>query len=204
MPPKIESIFDKEHTIAQFFDFYKPLIKNRDPKQMLDSLKQFRILCASRTGNIGSEAINELISHRFFSRNDQALYPGRCIMITRNDYSLGLYNGDIGVIMYLQDDIPVACFPGPDDSIREFPPSLLPDYETSFAMTIHKSQGSEYNNIFLILGEKSNKMLSKELIYTGITRARDHVTLFSSTTCLTDASQNKTQRFSGLRLHLES
>ena len=121
-------------------------------------------------------------------------------MITRNDHSLELYNGDIGVIL-VENDIPTAYFPEKKNIMRSFSPALLPDYETAFAMTIHKSQGSEYEHVLMIL--PTQEKVSRQLVYTGITRAKKHVEILSDIKTLMMAAHNTSERFSGLRTHLE-
>ena len=94
-------------------------------------------------------------------------------MITRNDYNLKLFNGDIGIILPDADSgEPRAFFPGPDNTVRKFLPLRLPEHETAYALTVHKSQGSEFDRVLLVLPDRESPVLSRELLYTGITRAR--------------------------------
>ncbi len=128
-------------------------------------------------------------------------YRGRPIMITRNDYNLKLFNGDIGVVFpdaEANDEMRV-CFAYADGAIRKFPPSRLPAHETVFAMTIHKSQGSEFGAVLLILPGDDAPILTRELIYTGLTRARDHVEIWSPESVLRAALSKRASRTSGLR-----
>ncbi|WDE97143.1 exodeoxyribonuclease V subunit alpha [Lentisphaera profundi] len=200
LPTKIESILDK--TLKKFFDEYLAILRTKEVSTILAKLNEARILCAGRSGNYGSEALNTFISKKIFNQNDEALYHGRALMITRNDNSLKLYNGDIGVVL-ITNDLPKVYFLGDNNTIREFPPSVLPDYESSFAMTIHKSQGSEYNKVYLVLSDKSERLLSKELFYTGITRAKEYVEIYADHKELLNACKKITQRFSGLLKRLK-
>ena len=166
-------------------------------KPILEELKSFRLLTASRKGYLGSENLNSLISKERFSKNDQALYHGRCVMIRKNNKALEIYNGDVGVIL-MNEGVPRVYFNGPNESVRSFSPTILPDFETGFAMTIHKSQGSEYNNILLVLSAPSKQKLSKELIYTGVTRAKKSVSIFVDKEKFPIYCTTRTERHSGL------
>ena len=186
------------HGLKAYFKVYKELIQSATPEEILQQLSTLKILCATRVGSWGSETMNELISSCFFHRDDNNLYHGRCIMISRNDHGLELYNGDLGVIL-VKDGIPTAYFPGKDKQFRSFSPTLLPQFETAFAMTIHKSQGSEYQHVMMVLPPQ--EMITRQLVYTGITRARQQVDVFSEINTLMAAAQNTNERLSGLRQH---
>ncbi|MDD7986673.1 exodeoxyribonuclease V subunit alpha [Lentisphaera marina] len=205
LPEKVENLLKNE--LLKDFNHYKNLVQKstaKEAKQILEALNKFRILCAGRNGYFGSENLNEMISKKIFKCLDDSLYLGRAIMITRNDYGISLFNGDIGVILEDDDQLPKAYFTDADGEVRAFPPSVLPDYETAFAMTIHKSQGSEYKNVYLLLSDKSERLLGKELIYTGITRAKEKVTLYSDHAPLLQACKKVTKRHSGLSLRIEN
>ena len=103
-------------------------------------------------------------------------------MITRNDYNLRLFNGDVGIILpdHGQDNELRAFFRDAGGNTRKFPPVMLPEHETVFAMTVHKSQGSEFESILFILPDYDSPVLTRELIYTGITRAKKHVEIWGS------------------------
>ena len=186
-------------SLNSYFKEYKNSLSSMNKDEVLKGLGQLRILTSTRIGSFGSETINREISRAFFNHDDNDLYHGRCIMISRNDHSLELFNGDVGVIL-IEDDIPAAYFPGKDGTLRSFSPSVLPDFETAFAMTIHKSQGSEYNQIIIVLPD--NDLITRQLVYTGITRARKSVEIISEMKTLFKAAQNPIKRFSGLRRRL--
>ena len=190
------SVLSKIESLSTFFKNYQNELKTENAESILEYLNCLRILTATRVRQYGSENINREISRHFFGRDDNDLYPGRCIMVSTNDHSLELYNGDVGVILE-NDGIPTAFFPGKDNELRSFSPSVLPDFETAFAMTIHKSQGSEYDNILIVLPDGDH--ITRQLLYTGITRARKSVEVISELRTLLKAAQNSTQRFSGLR-----
>lgn len=147
-------------------------------ERLFEQLREFRVLCALRNGAEGAERINASITRRLHQMGlaslESAWYPGRPVMVTRNDYQLELYNGDTGIVLPLPEDphkLAVA-FPGVDGRPRWIAPARLPDCETVFAVTVHKSQGSEFGEVVLQLPEQPGPVLCRELIYTAITRAR--------------------------------
>ena len=123
-------------------------------------------------------------------------------MITRNDYNLGLFNGDMGITMPdpMSDNNDLyVFFPETSGELKRFLPHRLPEHETVYAMTIHKSQGSEFEDVHLVLPDKDYPILTKELIYTGITRAEKSVTIWGSENVLRASISRKIERSSGLR-----
>jgi exodeoxyribonuclease V alpha subunit len=193
----------------QFFSEYKTALidYHKDaagPAEILDLLKNFRILSATRSGSLGSENLNELISKEFFYKNDHSLYHGRCVMIKKNNKSLEIYNGDVGVILHSAGKSPMVYFPGANNTMREFSPTILPEFETAFAMTIHKSQGSEYRDVILMLSPRGKGLMTKELIYTGATRAKESVGIYTKFEELLEACRLRTKRYSGLANRLQS
>lgn len=171
---------------------------------------QYQILCALREGPLGVSGLNQAIEQGLQIQTDATgkprWYLGRPVIIMQNDYGLNLYNGDIGLLLPKQDEDGrvnlKAAFVGADQSIRWLQPSRLPSHETVFAMTVHKSQGSEFEHCALVLPDYDTQVLSKELIYTGITRAKGHLTCISESSVLQQALKRKVQRASGLRERL--
>jgi len=158
---------------------------NHWAKQVLDAFDTFQVLCALRRGPWGVEGLNQRIEQWLFAGQLPALwYEGRPVMITRNDYNLGLMNGDVGITLKDSTGKLRVAFPsensGDTVNIRWVSPMRLPDVETAFAITVHKSQGSEFNHVALVLPETKTPVLTRELIYTGITRAKDNFTLLES------------------------
>lgn len=183
---------------------------------VLKAFDQFRLLCALRKGEFGVEGLNERIAHALCAQglisNVEGWYEGRPVLVTKNDYSLGLMNGDIGIAMLLPNEDATADEHAPKQVLRVvFPrndglgrvryvlPSRLTAVETVFAMTVHKSQGSEFVHTALILPDRLNPVLTKELLYTGITRARHTLTLIEGHSGIfVGAVQRKVERISGL------
>ena len=175
-----------------------------NPHKALMALNTFRILCAVRKGPFGVERLNRLIAEILASKGliqtNRRWYHGRPIMITKNDHGIGLYNGDVGLILRYREDQNVlkAFFIGPDNQLKKFLPARLPEHETVFAMTVNKSQGSEFEHVLMVLPDKLSKVLTRELVYTGITRARKSIEIWGTQTTFTVAVSNKTYRQSGL------
>ena len=182
--------------------------------QVLQAFDQFRLLSALRKGEFGVEGLNERIVHLLYAKqwisDTQGWYEGRPVLVTQNDYGLGLMNGDIGITLRLPSDAAHSdteqalrvAFPRNDGQggVRFVLPSRLTAVETVFAMTVHKSQGSEFTHTALILPDRLNPVLSKELLYTGITRARNKFTLIESHPGIFAASvRRKVERVSGLQ-----
>jgi exodeoxyribonuclease V alpha subunit len=122
-------------------------------------------------------------------------------MITVNDYNLKLFNGDIGIVLPDPDSDgdPRVFFPSPDGGVRKVSPVRLPLHDTVFAMTIHKSQGSEFNRLLLLLPVNDSEVLTRELIYTGLTRAKSAVEIWGDEEVFRSAVSRRVERTSGLR-----
>ena len=173
------------------------------PEQIFAAFNRFRILCAVRQGSRGVEGINQSVEQYLGQKGYDCLsriwYPGRPVLITRNDYSLDLYNGDIGICLPDPGDgSPRVWFERPDGSLKSCLPYRLPQCETAFALTVHKCQGSEFDDILVVLPGEDRAVLSRELIYTAVTRARKGVLVSAAKEIFAPALARKIQRFSGL------
>jgi exodeoxyribonuclease V alpha subunit len=181
---------------------YAPYLTATDPAESLARLNGFRILCALKQGPYGVGALNTLAEDVLEAAGlikpvDQQ-YHGRPILITTNDSRLRLFNGDVGIILKTGDGLK-AFFPGPEGVPRTFAPGRLPEHVTVFAMTVHKSQGSEFGHVLMVLPERDTQVLTRELIYTGITRARARLDLWAEPMVLQTAVARRIKRTSGLR-----
>lgn len=189
----------------KFDTWIAPLSSISIPETALASLEKFRILCALKKGSFGVESINsrfhQLQYKHGHTTSDTNVYKGQPIMIAGNNPRLGLFNGDTGLIIPDPSDKTSlkAVFKMPDSTFRFFNPYHLPSYDTAYSLTVHKSQGSEFDNVLLILGNTQNPLLTKELLYTAITRARKSVEIWSSEQVLLSAIKNRINRNSGLR-----
>ena len=174
-------------------------------RSVLLSFESFRILCAVREGDWGVTGLNEAIEQRFdgagLIKKRGEWYVGRPVMITRNDYGTGVFNGDIGLTLAdpaRPRSLRVYFLEG--EAVRSVLATRLRQVETAYAMTVHKSQGSEFKHTVLVLPKERGAMIARELIYTGITRASAVFTLVTpAPAVLADAIARRTQRASGLR-----
>jgi exodeoxyribonuclease V alpha subunit len=214
---------------AELVPRFRDCLAAGDPAAVLDAFNGFRVLCAVRDGPFGVDGINRVVEALLerdgvIRRDGRRHYPGRPLMITSNDYGLGLYNGDIGIVLAapcadspeastgVAGEAPLRAWfetdrddrgdAGQSDadgpSLRPIIPGRLPAAETVFAMTVHKSQGSEFGDVILVLPPYPSRALTRELVYTGITRARRRVTLITPVERLIDAASQPVERASGL------
>lgn len=189
---------------AAVLGHYAAVLEAAGPKEALDGFGHFRILCAVREGPYGMTALNRLVEEiladhlpALRSRIRMGIYPGKPVMVTANNYTLKVFNGDTGVVWNLAGNSRVH-FPDETGAIRAIARERLPEHETAFAMTVHKSQGSEFDHVLLVLPDKDNPVLTRELIYTGLTRAKKSVRVLSGIELLSGALQRQAQRRSGL------
>lgn len=173
-------------------------------RQVLRTFDRFRILCAVHDGDWGDRSINEQVQKALDAagllKANTEWFVGRPIMVTRNDKALGVFNGDVGVVLPAFGRIQAlrACFLDGDD-VRSVSVSRLAHVETAFAMTIHKSQGSEFAHTVMVLPPTGSDILTRELVYTAITRAREHLTVVEPRQgLLGEAIVRKVRRVSGL------
>jgi exodeoxyribonuclease V alpha subunit len=175
-----------------------------DPRSALAALDRFRILCAVRQGPYGVETINRLAEAALAAESliepGASHFHGRPIIILRNDYTLRLFNGDVGLILRDSEAGHALCafFVAPDGALRKIVPARLPEHETVWSMTVHKSQGSEFERVLLILPDRDYPVLTRELLYTAITRPKKAVEIWQRESVLRTAIARRTERLSGL------
>jgi exodeoxyribonuclease V alpha subunit len=181
-----------------------------DPRSALESFGRFQILCALRVGPFGVVSINNFAEEvlgqqgliHFDSLPARPWYKGRPILITRNNYNLGLFNGDVGIAWPDPDSSSAELyvfFPSGDGRVKRYPTHGLPDHETVFALTVHKGQGSEFDEVVLILPDRDYPVLTRELLYTGLTRAKQKFSIWTNPSILSNTIERKIERASGLR-----
>jgi exodeoxyribonuclease V alpha subunit len=178
------------------------VIDARSPEAALTALADFRLLCATNRGPYGVETLNRVIERELRDRGrieSGEWYRGRPILVTDNDYTVDLFNGDVGVCFSETDDRLRVWFPASGGGLRALSPAQLPAHETAWAMTVHKSQGSEFARVVVVLPERDSPLLTRELVYTAVTRGRRQVTLVGSTDTLSAAMARTAHRTSGLR-----
>ncbi len=183
---------------------YRRYLTAEEPAAKLAALAEFRILCALRHGPYGVEALNavaeRILVHHGLIHLDAPFYVGRPVLVTRNDHTLQLYNGDIG---FVEESASTEAgrrvlFAGPDGTLRAIAPHRLPPVETAFALTVHKSQGSEFSSVLLVLPDRDSPVLTRELVYTGLTRARHSACILADTNRFSTAVRRMSRRTSGL------
>ena len=193
----------KERAVEGFGDYLRA-IPLGDPEEIFALFDSFRILCALRQGPSGVEGINgaveRLLADAGLIEPGRRWYPGRPVMIMVNDYQQRLFNGDVGIILPdAEGDYELrAFFRDASGRVRKFHPLRLPQHETVYAMTVHKSQGSEFQRVLLILPDRDVPLLTRELVYTGLTRAKNSVELWCPEEVLRVALSRRIKRASGL------
>ncbi|MBI4861944.1 MAG: exodeoxyribonuclease V subunit alpha [Candidatus Riflebacteria bacterium] len=192
----------------QYLLLTRPLDPDRADSQpaasmeRLRAFERFRLLCAHRRGAHGVDRLNRLAERALESagllRLDGPFYPGRPVMITENNYDISLFNGDIGFVIHERSRA-VCEFVEADGHRREISLFRLPPHETVYGMTVHKSQGSEFEEVVVVLPDAASPLLTRELLYTAVTRARRKVTLVGSPASVRQAVGRRIQRSSGLK-----
>jgi len=176
-----------------------------DPAQALAQASRLRLLTAVREGAQGARGLNARVEAVLSGRRigvPPAWFPGRLLLVVENSYRHGLFNGDVGICLADEAGTPLAWFPG-TDGVRAFHPAALPAHESAFAMTVHKAQGSEFDEVWLQLPRGDSRVLSRELVYTGLTRARSALHVAGSAEVIAAALSRHASRISGLRWRLE-
>ena len=187
---------------------YTPFLTAQGEHQCFDALGRFRVLAAHRRGPHGVEKLNPLIAEALADegllRPTTQWYVRRPILVTENEYQVGLFNGDVGLVLPDPDDDDAvrAWFVTPQGVTRKLAPSRLPPHETVFAMTVHKAQGSEFEEVAVILPSEVSPIATRELLYTAITRPRKRVTLFACKEVISASVLQPVERASGLRARL--
>jgi len=181
---------------------YTQYLVCQDVETALQRFARYRVLCAAHDGALGEEAFNRQLAERLRQRGRLeagAQAHGTPVMVSVNDYELELYNGDIGLLWRAADGTLDACFPQLDGQVRRIPAASLPAHVPAWALTVHKSQGSEFEEVLLILPDDVNSpLLLRELLYTGITRARRRLLLHGSAEAFVRACTSPATRSSGL------
>jgi exodeoxyribonuclease V alpha subunit len=187
--------------LAWLYAAYEPVFHCDCANDALQVYEKTRLLCATNRGPFGVEWLNRMISKAMLARNNLAetdLFHGLPILIKRNHHQLGLYNGDSGILWQHANGLR-ACFRNSAGDIRDLAINRLPDFAPAWASTVHKSQGSEFDSVFLVLpSDPNSEALSRELLYTAITRARQRFILHAAESVVISSIESLTQRHSGL------
>ena len=189
-----------DDALGQIWSRVMAVVRAATPEEALAALTRVRILCALRRGPYGVEGINARVEARLRAEGLAAgeWAHGRPVLVTANDPHSGLFNGDVGVLLHGRDGHGIkAWFPGPPEP-RTVPLAALPNHDTAWAMTVHRSQGSEFDSVLLVLPPQAHELSSPELLYTGVTRARSRIVLAADEAALRAACQQRPPRRTGL------
>lgn len=208
---KIDDLNNIIKTISKKYKKYLKKIKNnKNKKKIINHFNKYRILTAKKKTNFGTKKINHIIEkmlheQRYIKKKNKSSedYEGRPIMITENNYNLSLFNGETGIILKEKCKLK-AFFYKPNNLIKQINILCLPEYETAYAITVHKSQGSEFDEICLILPPIFDSNIKKELIYTAVTRAKKKITIYANINNFIKTIKNPTKRCSDLIDQLSS
>ena len=186
-------------------------LRAASPAEAFASFARSRILCAVRQGPFGVAAINQLaegiLARKGLARSRGPWYHGRPVIINRNDYQVRLFNGDIGITWEEPRQVnsgptPLAVmFPSESGEMRRVLPSRLPEHETVFGMTVHKAQGSEFDYVLLILPNQASPVLTREMLYTAVTRARKRVEIWAPKEAIEASIERRVTVIPGFGMH---
>ncbi|MFZ5562718.1 MAG: exodeoxyribonuclease V subunit alpha [Thermodesulfobacteriota bacterium] len=173
-----------------------------DKTEVFKRFESFRVLCALRDGPFGAVFLNrfagQVIGKERLADTDRlSWYHGRPVMVLKNDYHLGLFNGDIGITLF-DEDRRLRVFFRDGGGLKSFHPGRIPEHETVYAMTVHKSQGTEFDRVVLVLPDRDGPLLTRELIYTALTRAKSHIEIVGKKDIVMAAVTRPVIRASGL------
>ncbi|WP_051309020.1 exodeoxyribonuclease V subunit alpha [Desulfogranum japonicum] len=187
---------------------FVPLFACKTPQEALQRLERSRILCALQRGENGVQGCNHLVSLHLLNKGLikqlDSPFHGMPILIQKNDYALNIFNGDAGVLWQNAQGRLHAWFQGPDNTFLNYPLQQIPAYEQAYAITVHKSQGSEYEHVLFVLPSRETPLLGRELLYTGITRAKKHLSILGENKIFAWGIKRSVHRFSGLAMALHS
>ncbi len=191
--------------VSRIVEGFRDYTQALSPDEAFERFARFRVLCALRNGPFGVEAINRAIES-WLQREGlinayQRWYKGRPVLITRNDYRTGLFNGDVGIASPAAgaESSQAVFFQDIEGGLKAMRPSMLPEHETVYAMTVHKSQGSEFEEVLLLLPPSRTRVMTRELLYTGITRAIRRIEVWGCEAAIREAIASPIERNSGLK-----
>ncbi len=186
---------------------YGAFLREPDPLAALRQFDSFRLLCALREGPAGVSGLNRLCEAVLMEAGmirphpRSGHYHGRPVLVLRNEYGANLFNGDTGIILEREGRL-VACFRDGAGGVRFLSAEHLPEHRTAFAMTVHKSQGSEFRSVALVLPRRRSPLLTRELVYTALTRASTRFEVFADEDLFAFTVKHRARRASGLREEL--
>ncbi|MEZ5460708.1 exodeoxyribonuclease V subunit alpha [Dokdonella sp.] len=192
--------FDSPEVRVAVREAWQPLQKAETPEAALQALDRYRILSAMREGPHGVTGLNQAVAQVLHgAQANNPHLPGRPILVTSNQPALGLYNGDVGVLLSERPDAPLrAWFSRRDGGVLALLPAQLPAHQSAWAMTVHKAQGSEFDRVELVLPSEPHPLLSREWLYTAASRARKQLIMHASREVISAALGQRTRRINGL------
>ncbi len=177
----------------------------KNVQRAYELFNKFRVICVHRSGLYGSEVINNIIEQLVMpqtKRNRQLFYQGKPIIINENNYAMDLFNGDTGIVWPDEKGNLKAFFPSADvnkKEFRSFDLNLLPAFNSAYAITVHKAQGSGFQQILIITPSEMSPLMTREMIYTALSRAEKRAVLWTNPKVLSEALQSVSKRHSNLR-----
>lgn len=212
---ELKTFFDKSDKSVQvdfeystkifenFIDGFRNYIEEKNIEKALKKLNDLKVLCAVREGEFGIYALNEKIQKYLQNKKliqiNNEFYENRPVIVNSNNYELGLFNGDIGIVRKDENGHLKVWFESNDGSLKSVLPAFIGSVDTVFAMTIHKSQGSEFNKVLVILPDKEEmELLTRELLYTAVTRAKNKVIIQSKEEVIFKTIEKRVERGSGI------
>ncbi|WP_284443117.1 exodeoxyribonuclease V subunit alpha [Buchnera aphidicola] len=176
-----------ENITSNYKNFWDKIYKKATIKEIIESFQDYQVLCVLHDGLFGVNFLNKKLEEnmhkkniiKYFYINEQEWYVGKPIMISNNNKYLDVFNGDIGITNFSKSGVLQVSFLKENNTINNIPAKILSNYKTAWAITVHKSQGSEFINTALILPNFNSYMLNKDILYTGITRSRKILSIFS-------------------------
>lgn len=201
---KLDQATIQQRVMKLYFTFFEAIKTQRDPLTCMQLFEKSRVLCALNNGAESVKSVNNMVERVLAKqswRTHQGFYHGRPIMVMKNDYSQGLFNGDTGLVMNNDRGVLAACFLD-NNTVRWIPLNRLPVHETAYAMTVHKSQGSEFEEVCIILPEQATALLTRELLYTAMTRAKVKIGLIATESTLIQAVRSQQNREMGLMMEI--
>jgi exodeoxyribonuclease V alpha subunit len=193
----------EEKVFDTFIKGYADYIQEPNIKAALGRLNELRVLCATREGEQGLYTINKRIEkylqQKRLIKPTTEFYEHRPIIVTKNYYDLGLFNGDVGLIRYDENRVLKVWFEDSSGELKSVLPGFISEAETVYAMTIHKSQGSEYDDVLVVLPDAAElPLLTAELLYTGVTRAKSKVVVQAKREVILETAKRRVKRASGI------
>jgi exodeoxyribonuclease V alpha subunit len=177
---------------------WRAMAAETEPAAALAAADRLRLLTALREGPQGASTLNAQIEEALAGAQRETYFHGRLLLVTENSYRHGLFNGDVGICLRQADGNVAVFFSSGGQDVRAFHPAALPAHASAFALTVHKAQGSEFDQAWIVLPQQDARTLTRELLYTALTRARNQVHLFAREDILRTLLARKAQRVTGL------